>query len=225
MTAARFVLFVGEACRPGVEDRAALARDGLRCLWTGDVPQAQRAARLARFDAAVVDAEVLGSPFGLALARLRDTLSCPMMVIGGAALGAGEDVDEIIALELGAEAFLRRPVAPRRLRAHLAALLRRRTEPEPPAWQAGLPLTSVQAALLNCLMAAQGRIVQRDELMAALPGGRSLRARTVDAHMHRLRRRLAATGSASLCIDAVHGRGYMLRTSPAAQALPERAAA
>ena len=214
MNTSRFVLFVGEACRPGVEERAALARDGLRCLWTADVPQARRAARLARFDAVVVDAAVLGKPFGLALARLRDTLSCPMILIGAAASTAGEDLDEIMALELGAEVFLRRPGLPRRLRAHLGALLRRQPGPEPAALQAGLPLTSVQVALLNCLVAAQGRIVQRAELMAALPSGHSARARTVDAHVHRLRRRLASTGLGSLCIDAVHGRGYVLRTTP-----------
>jgi DNA-binding response OmpR family regulator len=226
MTAARFVLFVGEACRPGVEDRAALARDGLRCLWTGDVPQAQRAARLARFDAAVVDAEVLGAPFGLSLARLRDTLGCAMVLIGAAAspASAAEEIEEILALELGAEVVLHRPVMARRLRAHLAALMRRLPgrEAEPASdfrasasgWRGEVPLTDVQAALLDCLVAARGRIVPRDELIAALPEGHSVRSRTVDTHVHRLRRRLASTGIEGLDIESVHGRGYVLRGEP-----------
>ena len=53
--------------------------------------------------------------------------------------------------------------------------------------------------------------MRRDELIAALPDGHSARSRTVDTHMHRLRRRLASTGIEGLDIESVHGRGYVLR--------------
>ena len=229
MAASHFVLLVGAACRPGVEDREGLAREGQRCLWAADEAQARNAARLARFDAVVVDADVLGVPFGLALARLRDTFSCPMILIGASAnpRSAGAEIEEIMALELGAEVYLHRPVMARRLRAHLGALLRRQPErqpeiqpaPEPaaPGWHGEVPLTDVQAALLNCLVAAKGRIVQRDELIASLPEGHSARSRTVDTHVHRLRRRLASTGNEWLNIESVHGRGYVLRAEPGRQ--------
>jgi DNA-binding response OmpR family regulator len=57
---------------------------------------------------------------GATLARLREAHRCLVIVLAE----RGDEVDEIVALELGADAFLRRPLSPRRLRAHLAVLMR-----------------------------------------------------------------------------------------------------
>jgi len=233
---ASLVLFVGEGCRPGVQERALLGRDGTRCLWVADPAQAHSAAALARFDAVVLDVDAAGARWGLALVRLRDALACPVLVVAAADAADDEDLDEILALELGADVFLRQPLLPRRLHAHLCALLRRPPAampkmPPPPdraterlaAGLAAVALNDTQTVLLQCLMAAPGRIVTRAELLAALPPG--LRARTLDLHMHRLRRRLAAHGTVWPCIGAVRGRGYILTTAGNDVALPLRAAA
>lgn len=237
------VLFVGAGCRPGVQERALLGRNGTRCLWVADLAQAQRAATMARFDAVVLDAGVVDAPWGLALLRLREALACPVAVVAGAGVvddGDGDDPEEILALELGADVFLRQPLQPRRLHAHLGALLRRPqatkpavpvAAPPPPdaaterlaAGLAAVALNDTQATLLQCLVAAQGRIVTRAELLAVLPPG--LRARTLDLHMHRLRRRLAANGTAWPCIGAVRGRGYILTSAGNETPLALRAAA
>jgi DNA-binding response OmpR family regulator len=71
-------------------------------------------------------------------------------------------------------------------------------------------LTDVQCALLQCVMTAQGRIVPRERLRAALPQGQAVQARSIDVYMHRLRRRLRDAGIFDLTIDAVRGRGYTL---------------
>lgn len=230
------VLFVGAGCRPAAPEFSTLGRDGVRCVWSTDLEQALRMARLARFDALVIDAGALAAREGWALARARAAFGCPLLVVAE----RGDEVDEIVALELGADAFLARPLAPRRLRAHLAALWRPRggvaaPEPEtPPPAQAGgwwldrignrlvgeersVAVTELQAALLQCLLAAGGRAVPRAQLRAALPLGRDVGTRSVDVYMHRLRKRLADAGVRELVVLAVRGRGYLLRPESGAR--------
>ena len=217
-----------------------LAREGMRCLWLPGLDQVLEAARMARFDALVLDASALDGRDGATLARLRDALQCALVVLAD----RGDEVDEIVALELGADAYLLRPVAPRRLRAHLAVLLRLRgrltAAPRPlaanaadnvkdaptnatDAWQldrignrlrrneTDVALTEIQSALLQCLFEAQGRIVPRERLAAALPLGQTVHSRSMDVYIHRLRRRLNMAGAVELLIEAVRGRGYLLR--------------
>jgi two-component system, OmpR family, response regulator len=228
------VLFVGTACRPGTAEASMLAHEGMRSLWLPTLAQATRAARLARFDALVLDADALDSRTTTALAGLRDAMLCPLLVLAD----GGDEIDEIVALELGADAYLQRPVAPRRLRAHLAALLRLSRHLTPSAAPApiddgdededaatwhldrvgnrlvrgakNVALTDVQCALLQCVMTAQGRIVPRERLRAALPQGQAVDVRSIDVYVHRLRRRLRDAGVFDLTIEAVRGRGYTL---------------
>jgi DNA-binding response OmpR family regulator len=232
-TADTLVLFVGAGCRPARAEFSTLGRDGVRCVWSADLDQALRMARLACFDALVIDAGALAAREGWALARARTTFGCPLLVVAERS-GDVDEVDEIVALELGADAFLARPLAPRRLRAHLAALWRPRSSaapPEPPTtppakiggwWldrvgnrlvgdDRSVAVTELQAALLQCLLAAAGRAVPRAQLRAALPLGREVGARSVDVYMHRLRKRLAEAGVRELVVVCVRGRGYLLR--------------
>ena len=123
---ASLVLFVGTP--PPSRVCELLAHDGMRSLCLAGPAQALRAAALARFDALVIDAATLGSRAALWLADLHAQLRCPLMVVAEHA----DEVDEIVALELGADAYLARPLGARRLRAHLAALMRlRRPMPSP----------------------------------------------------------------------------------------------
>jgi DNA-binding response OmpR family regulator len=235
-TADTLVLFVGAGCRPARAEFSTLGRDGVRCVWSADLDQALRMARLACFDALVIDAGALAAREGWALARARATFGCPLLVVAERS-GDVDEVDEIVALELGADAFLARPLAPRRLRAHLAALWRPRSSvapPEPPTtppakiggwWldrvgnrlvgdDRSVAVTELQAALLQCLLAAAGRAVPRAQLRAALPLGREVGARSVDVYMHRLRKRLVEAGVRELVVVCVRGRGYLLRAEP-----------
>jgi DNA-binding response OmpR family regulator len=229
--AATLALFVGSDCRPGQAEFEILGREGMRCLWVADGDEALRAARLARFDALVIDARALGPRRGVTLTRLRLVFDCPLVVVAD----RHDEVDEIMLLELGADAYLERPLAPRRLAAHLGGLgrLRRRSggsEPAPlPAPAAGdawrldrianrlvgaegeVRLTELQCALLQCLHDAAGRVVARAALADALPLGRGVHARSIDVYMHRLRHRLAAAAVPGWTIETVRGRGYRLQ--------------
>ena len=228
---AALVLFIGAACRPGPAVCESLAHEGMRCLWLGGHEQAALAARSAQFDAVVVDATSLPARGGAALAQLRAAVACPVVMLAE----RGDEIDEILALELGADAYLQRPLAPRRLRAHLSVLLRRRRPAvaddsafELPSTSDGrwhvdrvgnrllrgsvsMALTEVQSAFLQCLFDAGGRIVPRSRLVAALPNGHAVHARSIDVYVHRLRKRLHAGGVFDLLIEAVRGRGYVLR--------------
>ncbi len=242
---ARLVLMVGPAQGVDSELGPQLAREGVRCLWLGSVAEALEAARLARFDAVVLDATVHDALSVSTFTQLRHRLGCPLVVVADYA----DEIDEIVALELGADAYLVRPLAPRRLRAHLMALMRPASAPGatnlPPAkpvdiaagrampvrdlefhaWALDtnsgrlkghghcVELTVVQSALLQCLVQAAGRVVSSSQLTAALPGGHQRDAHSVYVYITRLRRRLVDAGVRELCIEAVRGRGFVLRAS------------
>lgn len=123
--ACRLVLLVGAALRPDAALLAALARDGIRVIWRDSSGEAARTAALANFDAVCVDTTTLGAAAAALVRRLRDALSCPLLVIGSGA-DSGEEID---ALDGGADLFLARPVPTRRLVAHLRAVLRRLPAP------------------------------------------------------------------------------------------------
>lgn len=234
---ARLVLLVGPGLRIDVALSQTLAREGMRCLWLPGVPQALDTARLARFDAAVLDSVDVDGQGATSLAQLRLRLRCPIVLVAPHA----DEVDEILALELGADAFLVRPLAPRRLRAHLVALMRPAAQgllvAAPPADVSALPpsqwagwsldtqggsltgrgrrveLTVVQGALMQRLVDAAGRVVSRSQLTAALPHGPQLAAHSVCVYVGRLRKKLHDEGVHELRVESVRGRGFVLRTA------------
>ena len=226
------LLFV--AARPLPQASRQLSEAGWRCLWMPDPAQAIAVAALARVDALVVDLATLGGAGARWLTRLRRSLHCPIVAVGI----AGGEADEIRALDLGADAYQRLPLSPRRLQAQVAAVLRLRHAADhgsPPAvpaaalprWRVdridnrllgpdlALDLTDAQGALLHCLLDAAGRVVPRAALAAALPRGDAVRARSIDVYVHRLRRRLHQVTRLGIEIEACRGRGYRLVTAPA----------
>ncbi|MFI4930304.1 MAG: response regulator transcription factor [Burkholderiales bacterium] len=230
---AHLILMVAHQRAPQRSLVDCLAQRGLRCIWVDGLQAVDRVADQVVPDALVYDAQADAVPLPAALAQLRQWFTGSLLVLDG----AHDEVDEILALELGADGLLAHPVNPRRLRARLEALLRRHTggsapvcvgdvQPELPAgWhldavhnrlQRGnqaVALTGGQAHLLRCLALHAGRVVPRAELHEQVCAPESdLRARSIDVYVHRLRQRLQAAGVRDLSIDAVRGRGFMLRS-------------
>lgn len=227
------VLMVGHGVRPDTTLQDDLARSGIRCLWFQSVAQALGAAAHARFDAAVLH---VGGALASVAARFGEwhqALRCPIVIV----TDQHDDVDEIIALELGADAYLPLPLPPRRLSAHLQALVRRQgghgaaslpvTSTPPAPLQAGkwsldrvrnrlscgeqqVELPDALATLMQLLIEEQGRVVPRSRLLAGLGKGRALNTRSVDRYVARLRQRLQDERVDGLRIDGVRGRGYSL---------------
>ncbi len=224
------VLFVGAAVRPDRALSDTLGQAGLRCAAVSDIATAQEACAHLHFDALVLDAAALAPSLALALAGLRPLAGCPLLVLSQ----QPSEIDEIVALEHGAAAFLTLPLSPRRLRAHLVALLRNRLaidgDDEAPGetqrhghwlldpmlrelrWGGrSVALTECQFAILRCLATQAGRVVPRAELEARATGRDStLTARSIDVYLHRLRRRLDEAGVDAFEIQCVRGRGYRL---------------
>jgi two-component system catabolic regulation response regulator CreB len=147
------------------------------------------------------------------------------------------EVDKIVGLELGADDYVAKPFSPRELSARVRAVLRRvREEVSPPAapstnagvppaiWQhdvsrcrisyrgTPLELTRNEYRLLAALIAAPGRVFNRDQLMTAAwdDPGASL-DRTVDAHVKTLRAKLRTAAPEHDPIVTHRGLGYSLR--------------
>lgn len=242
--AQHLVPFVGldRALAAGLAD--GLSKAGVRGLWFDRIEQALAAAAHAHFDAAVLQLKDAVPMVARQLGAWRQGLACPLLLLAE----VDDEVDEIMALELGADRLLQPHVSPRRLRAHLSTLLRRGTDgagadlPGPPAapLEAGgwtldpvhnrlcrddapgprqVTLTELQAGLLRVLMTDLGRVVPRSRLLAAVARGRELQARSVDVYVARLRQRLLDEHVDDLLLDSVRGRGYLLRVgAPASPA-------
>jgi two-component system, OmpR family, response regulator len=245
---AGMVLVIGAALKP-LADAADMRAAGLRCLCVASPEQALAAAPSMRFDAVVLYARGLGGDSGVWLTRLRETLACPIVLVADAT-DQTDEIDEIVALELGADAFLVHPLAPRRLRAHLLRLIQQwrsstgRASWATRAWTAAaasvdlgrwkinpvrnwiscgatvVQLTEGQAALLLCLADAHGGVVPRRQLLGMLNARSALADRSVDVYVSRLRRLLARHGVADLLLLTVRGRGYALHVAEGVHGVP-----
>ncbi len=142
----------------------------------------------------------------------------------------GDDVDQIVGLEVGADDYLVKPLRPRLLLARVRALLRR-TLADPRTAESGralhtgallieftarrvlvdgreVPLTTAEFDLLALLADRCGEVVSRDELYQELRGlpydGVD---RSIDLRVSRVRAKL---GDASELLKSVRSVGYLL---------------
>ncbi len=144
-----------------------------------------------------------------------------------------DEIDRVIAFELGADDFIAKPIGTRELSLRLCAVLRRhRDEPsrnqrlhvgpfvlDPAREEAAcdgkpLALTAVEFRLLEHLARNPGRVQERRVLLQRVwrwcdvNDERGSVSRTVDTHVKRLREKL---GPASQLVETIRGVGYRLR--------------
>jgi len=138
-----------------------------------------------------------------------------------------EELDKLLALELGADDYVTKPFRPREVMARVKAVLRRsqppgqggplrvgslELDPLRASVQIGdqaLKLTATEFRLLHHLAGSPGRIFNRAELLeAALPESEALE-RVIDVHLRNLRRKLEAADAADM-LQTVRGMGYRL---------------
>ncbi|HEX6721444.1 MAG TPA: hypothetical protein VF107_07730, partial [Burkholderiaceae bacterium] len=112
---AHLVLLVARRRAPQRSVVDCLAQRGLRCIWIDGLQGLDGVADQVVPDAIVFDAQADATPLPLALSQLRRRFSGALLVIDGST----DEVDEIMALELGADAHMAHPITPRRLRARL----------------------------------------------------------------------------------------------------------
>ena len=137
--------------------------------------------------------------------------------------------DRVLGLDLGADDYVAKPFSPRELVARIRAVLRRGEHPEAGGRERllfdGLTidlargrvevdgeevgLTPTELRLLTTLARTPGRVFSRDALAERAFGDdfRGL-ARTVDAHVMNLRRKIEPDRAAPRFVQTVFGQGY-----------------
>ncbi len=138
-----------------------------------------------------------------------------------------EEIDRIIAFELGADDYVAKPFSARELALRVRAILSRRTALQPKAsrFKMGelrldaetrtvtvngkeVDLSALDFRLLTVLMEAEGGVISREQLIESAWGPESeISPRTVDTQLRRLREKL---GAAAEQIQTVRGFGYRL---------------
>ncbi|MDQ2639803.1 MAG: response regulator transcription factor [Pseudomonadota bacterium] len=192
-------------------DTAASASEGLRA-W-----------KAADYDAAVLD---LMLPDGTGLNALKEMRARgnmePVLIL--TALGTLED--RVRGLDSGADDYLVKPFAMQELIARLRALLRRpgaalgrtltlgsvRLDTSARIATVGetrLDLTRSELIVLEALLRNQGRVLSKERLAESLYDFEQERsANSVETHIHRLRKKLAAAG-ADVSLRTLRGLGYL----------------
>lgn len=208
-----------------------LQLEGFAIASIHDGAQAITHLQEKRYDAIVLDIMLPGMQGLDVLRELRAFCHTPVLML----TARGEDMDRILGLELGADDYLPKPCNPRELSARLRAILRRsqtggqeienrvkitvgKTAIDPAgrtALHAGkdLALTSTEFNVLAQLLANAGKVVGKDQLSQdAL--GRTLSAydRSIDVHISKIRKKLAAAGGTDL-IASIRGVGYQFKIS------------
>jgi two-component system response regulator BaeR len=138
-----------------------------------------------------------------------------------------DEIDRLLGLELGADDYICKPFSPREVVARVKAVLRRArrgageggdrgagVKLDPAGYRAtiggrDLGLTAVEFQLLRVLAEHPGRIYTRDQLMDAMyKDERVVADRTIDSHVKKIRRKLAAVLPDRELVHSVYGVGY-----------------
>ncbi len=150
--------------------------------------------------------------------------------------GAGEVIDRVVGLEVGADDYLAKPFDPRELRARLKSVLRRTRERAPraaaaPAGRkvkigrctldlathqltgadgAEVPITGMEFDLLRVFIENANRVLTRDQLLT-LTRNREWEPfdRSIDIRIARLRRKIEPDPARPSVIRTVRGAGYL----------------
>lgn len=134
-----------------------------------------------------------------------------------------EEIDRLLGLEFGADDYICKPFSPREVVARVKAVLRRSGGTSSAATGLildgsrylanlhghDLELTAVEFKLLQFLSAHPGRIFGREILMDHIySDDRVVADRTIDSHIKKLRKKLAAADPSQDLIHSVYGVGY-----------------
>jgi DNA-binding response OmpR family regulator len=219
--------------------RTYLEREGYAVVTAADGPAALDAIETHQPSLVVLDLmlpELDGRAVIRAVRGDETAAATPILIVSA----RGSTLDRIAGLEDGADDYLPKPFSPAELVLRVKSILRRATPTTPagvaatpaPARpkaiirhadleldpdrhevrQAGRPidLTRVEFRLLETILAADGRVLSRDQLLDAVYGtdGTDILDRTIDVHVGRLRDKLGDDAEQPRYVATVRGVGY-----------------
>lgn len=192
-----------------------LSREGYEVGRAGEADYAEASLVVLRREAGVVETCVAMRHAGIA---------SPLLVVNP---DRGPET-RIRTLDAGADDYLAEPFEWPEFAARVRALLRRSMQAAfHPVWIGSLQLDPLREAvsfngrpvdfsakefqLLRYLLANQGRILSRDQLLADVWGYRATTTRTVDMHIAHIRRKLGLNPRRPKLILTIRGEGYLLK--------------
>jgi DNA-binding response OmpR family regulator len=228
---ARTVLVVED--EPTVRETLAeaLTEEGLNVSTAEDGPEGLERFRADKPDLVLLDL-MLPRMSGIEVCRIiRAESSVPILML----TARDSELDKVLGLELGADDYVTKPFSLRELQARIRALLRRSETQASPAQQAprmvelgpvrvdlaghqilrdgeALAVKPKAFELLAFLIRNAGQVFSREQLLERVWGyDYAGETRTVDVHVHWLRKRVEDDVANPRYIQTVRGVGYVFR--------------
>jgi two-component system response regulator ChvI len=211
----------------------ALEAEGYRVMTYSDGVSALEGFKTNAPDLAILDIKMPRMDGMELLQRLRHKLDIPVIFL----TSKEEEVDEVLALKVGADDFIRKPFSQRLLLERVKVLLRRSTSKDRPGskmpvenvldrgklrvdperhsctWMGkSVALTVTEFLLLQLLASRPGVVKSRNALMDAAYGDDiHVDERTIDSHIKRVRKKFMMVDGDFEMIDTLYGVGYRFR--------------
>ncbi|MGI9524553.1 MAG: response regulator [Hyphomicrobiaceae bacterium] len=209
-----------------------LEKRGFKILTAANAQELHAVLASGGIDLIVLDVNMPGEDGLSALRTLRVNNQVPVIML----TAAGEVVDRILGLEMGADDYLGKPVDLRELEARVKAILRRKTgevagestSATNSVAQFGdytlridtarleapdgteVPLTAMEFNLLKVFAENRGRVLNRDQILEqAHDRSWDPFDRSIDIRISRLRRKIEKNPSKPSIIRTVRGLGYI----------------
>jgi len=211
----------------------ALEAEGYRIMTYSDGASALEGFKTNAPDLAILDIKMPRMDGTELLQRLRHKSDIPVIFL----TSKEEEVDEVLALKVGADDFIRKPFSQRLLLERVKVLLRRATpkdssgskmpvenvvdrgelhvdtERHTCTWMGkSVALTVTEFLLLQLLASRPGVVKSRNALMDAAYGDDiHVEDRTIDSHIKRVRQKFRIVDGSFDMIDTLYGVGYRFR--------------
>ncbi len=208
-----------------------LAKRGYKVSTAASAEELRTVLASGGIDLIVLDINMPGEDGLSALRALRTDNPVPVIML----TAAGEVIDRIVGLEMGADDYLGKPVDLRELEARIKAVLRRKGDPvndaSPGAATSArfgdftlhlatarlddadgteVPLTAMEFNLLKVFAENKGRVLNRDQILEqAHDRSWDPFDRSIDIRISRLRRKIEKNPSKPTIIKTVRGLGYI----------------
>ncbi len=223
------VLLIEDDTRLADLTKSYLEKQGLMVAVSHDGDHGLQAALSGGFDVVLLDLMLPGRDGIEVCQLLRRHSDVPIIMI----TARGEEADQVLGLEIGADDYVPKPYSARELLARTRAIVRRargkagprsrviargRLVLDPGACKAvldgrPLDLTGYEFSLLIALAERAGRVLSREQLMELAKGSAEESFdRSIDVHISRLRNKLGDDPKRPRLIKTIRGVGYQFST-------------